>query len=368
VSEVGAGGAAFAAVVDGERVVDLWAGSAGLGPWCRETRFVLMSATKGVVTAAIACLVDRGQLELERPVAHYWPEFAAAGKAEVTVAELLGHRAGVITVPRYEELMTPEGEGWDRTEEIVGRLAAAAPVWAPGSAFGYHGLTFSWLAGELVRRVTGASVGTVVRELVCEPLGLEFDLGTPVERQGLLARVVLPDGARPLDPAVEEPFKDPDSLLSRMALAVEGRMPFDTPAFFTDPRLLELELAGFNATGTARALATLYGALASARELGPAALVSPATLEQFTAERSRGTDAVLGDPGRRGVGFQLALPEVPWGRHEEAFGHDGFGGQLGFADPVSRVGVGFVRSAASHDSPLLAVLIKALYDCLAVAG
>jgi CubicO group peptidase (beta-lactamase class C family) len=370
VFEVGAGGAAFAAVVDGELVVDLWAGSAGANPWCRHTRGVLMSATKGVVSAAVACLVDRGELELDRPVAYYWPEFAAEGKAEVTVAQLLAHRAGVVTVPEYEQLLTPEGEGWDQTEEIAARLALAAPAWPPDSAFGYHGITFGWLVGEVVRRVTGRSVGTVVRELLAEPLGLELELGTPVERQGLVAPVILPGGIRPPQPGTDELFDDPASLASRMLLTVDGRSLLDTaPTFFANPRVLATELAGSNATGTARALATLYGALATARQLGPEALVSAATLGAFTAERSCGTDVIQAVPGRFGAGFALAMPPADgraasWGPHQEAFGHPGYGGQAGFADPVDRIGVGFVRSSLSHTSPLASALVDALYRCL----
>jgi CubicO group peptidase (beta-lactamase class C family) len=133
IAEVGEGGAAFAAVLDGQTVVDLWAGRAREQPWREDTRAVLMSATKGVVAVVLARLVERGELEVDAPVARYWPEFAAAGKDEVTVAHVLSHTAGLITVPGYEEFMTPEGGGWDRTDEIVRRLATATPRWEPGT-------------------------------------------------------------------------------------------------------------------------------------------------------------------------------------------------------------------------------------------
>jgi CubicO group peptidase (beta-lactamase class C family) len=367
--EVGAGGAAFAAVVDGALVVDLWAGTAGAGPWRRETRGVLMSSTKGVVAAAVAGLVDQGWLDVEAPVAHYWPDFAAAGKEGVTVAQLLSHTAGLVTIPGYETLLAPSGAGWDRTEEIVRRLAAAAPEWPPGTAFGYQGLTFGWLVGELVRRVAGVTVGRLVRERLCAPLGLELDLGTPVELQHLVAPVILPGGVRVPQRGVDALLEDPGSLASRMLLSVDGRSLLDTAErFFADPQLLAMELPGSNATGTARALATLYGALAGAGCPGVPTLVSAETVAAFAAERVRGTDAVMGTAGRFGLGLELAVPPpdgtAEWGPHPEAFGHKGYGGQIGFGDPVTHVGVGFLRSMLTHDSPLAAALVESLYGCL----
>jgi CubicO group peptidase (beta-lactamase class C family) len=296
-------------------------------------------------------------------MAHYWPAFAAGGKAEVTVAHVLSHAAGVITVPGYEDLLGPEGDGWDQTEEIVRRVASAEPAWRPGSSVGYHGLTMSWLVGELVRRVAGVSVGTLIREEIAGPLGLELDLGTPRDRQDAVAAVILP-GPRPAE--LERQLADPSSLTSQMALAVGGRSMVDeADVFFADPDILELELSASNATATARALATLYGALVD----GGSRLVSQSTLEAFVAERTRGKDRVTGGQSRWGLGFERPVPPPPgtgseWGPHDEAFGHRGYGGQIGFADPVASVGVAFLRSHLAWASPLGALLVDAFYDCV----
>ncbi len=367
IDEVGEGGAAFAAVLDNRSVVDLWAGRAGERPWAADTRAVLMSTTKGLVAVVLARLVERGELDVEAPVARYWPEFAAAGKAKVTVAQLLSHTAGLITVPGYEELMRPGGEGWDRTDEIVRRLAGATPRWTPGTAVGYHGITFGWLTGELVRRVTGRTTGALLREEVAGPLGLELDLGTPHERQQLVAPVVLPAADEPVDPADEALFESPAWI--DMILAVDGRNVLtEADAFFTAPAILALELGGSNATGTARALAALYGTLAAEGERDGVHILSPETIALFSAERISGTDQVLQGPHRYGLGFERPV-DMPggtfgWGPHDEAFGHGGHGGQIAFADPVSRVGVGFVRSHLSLTSPLGPRLVDALYHCV----
>jgi CubicO group peptidase (beta-lactamase class C family) len=367
VAQVGAGGAAFAAVVEGRLVVDLWAGRAGSEPWRRETRGVLMSTTKGVTATAVALLIDRGELDVEAPVARYWPEFAAGGKAEITVAQLLSHSAGLVTIPGYEDLLSPDGEGWDRTEEIVRRLESAVPEWEPGSTHGYHALTIGWLVGELVRRIAGRSVGALIREEIAGPLGLELDLGTPPERQHLVAPPILP-GSQAATPD-ESGFADPE-LWTRAILAVDGRSILDTaPEFFTNPTVLALELSGSNATATARATATLFGTLANGGERDGVRLLSPETIAAASAERRRGPDRIFGTETRWALGFacRVADPAVPaswWGPYDESFGATGYGGQIAFADPVSRVGVGFVRSELVETGPLGGQLVHALYECL----
>lgn len=368
-AEIGRGGAAFAAAVGGELVVDLWAGRAGHQSWSAKTRAVLMSATKGVVVTAVARLADRGLLDVEAAVADYWPEFAAAGKAEVTVAQLLSHSAGVITIPGYADFLGPAGEGWERTGEILRRLQAAAPWWPPGSAHGYHGLTFGWLIGELARRVAGVSVGSVIRDEIAGPLGLELDLGTPADRQQLVAPVILA-GPRLTSTVQDEQLADPSSVLSQMILAVNGHCILDrADMFFANTRHLTMELPAVNATGTARALARLYGTLADNGRFDGVQVLPSATIEMFTAERRRGLSHLTGQEERWGLGFQRPIPAptgLPheWGPHDEAFGHMGLGGQIGFADPVSRVGVALVRSHLSATSPLGRSLINAFYGCL----
>jgi CubicO group peptidase (beta-lactamase class C family) len=364
--EVGKGGAAFAAVIRGQLVVDLWAGRAGREEWSREKRVVWHAGTKGFSTIIVARLVEKGVIDVQAPVAKYWPEFAAAGKAGITVAQVLSHRSGVVTIPGYADFMKPTGEGWDNTDEILRRLASATPMWPPGTAHGYHGLTFVWLLGEIVRRATDMSLGALLREEIAGPLGLELDLGTPLERQGALAPPIATDD--PLPGVIQEQLEDPMSPVSQAFLAVNGE-DFHTTSVVLDsnPALLALELP-YNATATARAAAILYGALADGGRCGDRQIVSPTTIKLFTREASRGKDRVVGMESRFGLGFMLALPPDgyhPWGPHSETFGHTGLGIQFSLADPISRLGVGFTRSHYSWKSLLGKELLDVLYECIA---
>ena len=188
VADLGTGGGAFAAYVGGERVVDIWTGDAAPGvPWAEDTAAVIMSSTKGMSALCAHVLGDRGELDVDAPVTKYWPEFGAAGKEATLVRELLSHQSGAIGVPGADDFMAWDGTGWDDTEAIAAVIASAPPAWEPGTRHGYHGLTFGWFTGELVRRITGVSLGTFFRTEVAEPLGVDIMLGTPAER---LAHVI----------------------------------------------------------------------------------------------------------------------------------------------------------------------------------
>lgn len=366
--EVGDGGAAFAVMHEGDLVVDLWAGRAGIGPWQRDTRAVLMSTSKGVVAVAVARLVDRDLIDVNTPMAHYWPEFGANGKAEVTVAQVLSHSAGLISIPGYEEILGQNGEGWADTDEIVRRLAAAKPEWPPGTAHAYHGFTYGWLVGELVRRVTGVSVGTIIREEIAGPLDLELDLGTPPAKQSVVAPVTT---ALPFKSAIAAQLANPAS--SRMLLVIDGKAPVTDPdVFFNDSHHLAMELPACNATGTARAVATLYGVLAEDRHQQGRQLLSPSTIALFGSEHRRGLDRIGDMETAWGLGFQKPVSGQNLGLllrlpHDDAFGHGGSGGQIGFADLRCRIGVGFVRSQIAADSSLGSTLVSTTYECLSTA-
>jgi CubicO group peptidase (beta-lactamase class C family) len=330
-----------------------------------------MSATKGIASIAIARVVEQGLIDVDAPVARYWPEFATAGKADITVAQLLAHSAGVITIPGYEELLTPQGAGWDKTDEILRRLEHTAPEWTPGTDHGYHALTWGWLVNELVLRVTGISIGTILRTEIAQPLGLELDLGTPAEHQHLVAPVILPGPGAVALSAEQENMFAPDSLFSRALLTVDGASILSTAdTFFADTERLAMELPSSNGTSTARSVATLYGALANGGQQRGVRVLDPATIDRFATEHLRGTDRVLLTDTRWALGFQRNIPstsETPdhaWGPHEETFGMVGYGGQMGFADPVRRLGVGMVRSQLSWDSLLGRRLVDTTYDCL----
>jgi CubicO group peptidase (beta-lactamase class C family) len=331
-------GAAVALAIDGELVVDLWAGHVDperTRPWQRDTLVNVYSTTKGVAALAAHRLIDEGRLDVDAPVAGYWPEFAQAGKAEIPVRQLLSHRAGL---PAVRKLLPNEAlYDWDA---MVGALAAEEPWWEPGSAHGYHAVTFGWLVGEVVRRIVGKSLGTYVRETFCEPLGLDFHIGLAEAEHGRVADI-LPQ--LPPDPEGEAA-----QLFARSIAEPEGvtaRAFGNPPSMALGPNGAEwrsAEIPGANGHGTARALASLYGQAA----LGDGAVISREAIERCRGEQSAGDDLVLGVNTRFGLGFMLRQPFAAGGAclGEGAFGHPGAGGSLAFADPERRLGFGYVMN------------------------
>ena len=354
-------------------MVDVWAGSAGPGrPWEEDTRAVVMSSTKGLTTLCAHLLEDMGELDLDAPLVRYWPEFGCAGKERTTVRQLLSHQSGAIGLPGSDELLSWDGRGWSDTVAIAAAVGRAAPAWEPGTRHGYHGVTFGWLVGELVRRISGTSLGTFFEAEVAQPLGVACSIGTPASVLPSVATVM----EFPVRPGKESALRaiDPASKSGRSVLAgehgslfadEEGRPRFAT--FMNTPAVLGAEIGALGATGTARALARTYASLAVGEEL-----VSRASVERFRTEQVCGRDAVMGVPTRWAVGYSLEppalIPGTPpmHGPNEGTFGHMGAGGQIGFADPVARVGCGFVRNhLESQALPLMgAYLVDVLYSCL----
>lgn len=372
-ADLGDGGGAFCAFVDGECVVDIWAGSAGPDrPWERDTRAVIMSSTKGMTTLCAHLLEDRGELDLESPVVRYWPEFGCLGKEPTTVRQLLSHQVGAIGVPGSDDILSWDGRGWDDAVAIAAAVAAGAPAWEPGTRHGYHGVTFGWLVGELVRRLTGTSLGSFFDAEVARRLDVACSIGTPSSELGSVATVM----EFPVKPGQESALRqvDPESKSGRSVLAgAHGSLFADElgqprfAGFMNTPAVLRAEIGALGATATARGLARVYAALATGEEL-----VSRASVERFGTEQVCGRDAVMGVPTRWAVGYSLEppalVPGVPpmHGPNDGAFGHMGAGGQVGFADPTSRVGCGFVRNHLENQSlPLMgACLVDVLYSCL----
>jgi len=374
VADLGLGGGAFAAYVDGERVVDIWSGwSAPDVAWGEDTRAVIMSATKGLTALCAHVLHDRGQLDLDAPVVAYWPEFGAEGKDLTLVRQLLSHQSGAIGVPDSDRLLSWDGRGWDEASAIAAAIASAPPAWEPGTRHGYHGVTFGWLVGELVRRLSGVTLGTFLRTEVTEPLGAACDIGTPVDVLPAVAQVIEWATARPA-PRKPPAMIDPGSWAGRSVLAgARGQLFADEhgaprfASFMNQPAVLQAEIGAINATATARGLARVYAALAKGDSL-----VSRPSVERFSTEQVCGRDAVMGVPTRWAVGYTRESPSrVPGlprqhGPNDQAFGHMGAGGQIGFADPVAGVACAFVRNHLEHQAmPLLgACLVDALYACL----
>ncbi|MFI2634992.1 serine hydrolase domain-containing protein [Streptomyces collinus] len=334
-------GAAVAVYRDGQKVVDLWGGTRdvdGTAPWERGTAQVVRSATKGVAAAVLLLLHQRGQLDLDAPVGHYWPEFKARGKERVLVRHVLNHRAGL---PVLDRPLTPQ----EALDPLKGpeAVAAQAPVWEPGTDHGYHALTYGWLLDELVRRVTGQGTGQWLASQVTGPLGLDLWLGLPESEAGRVGRVGRVEGAEPTGSlrarpkrSVTEAYEDPASLTRRAFAAIS---PFPDQ---NDPAYRASALPATNAMATADGLARFYATLIG-DTAGAARLFTPETLELARAEESAGPDRVLVVGTRFGLGYMLhgsASPLLTPG----SFGHPGRGGALGFADPETGIAFGYVTN------------------------
>ncbi|WP_225809040.1 serine hydrolase domain-containing protein [Streptomyces spinosus] len=362
---LGERGAAVAVYRDGHRVVDLWAGTRdvdGTAPWQRGTAQIVRSATKGVAAAALLLLHQRGELDLDAPVGAYWPEYKAAGKEHTRVRDLLGHRAGV---PVLDRPLTP-AEAAD-PELGAAAVAAQAPVWEPGTAHGYHAQTFSWLTGELLRRITGRPAGDWIADEIAGPAGADLWLGLPESehaRVGRVGPVDAPETAGGLKTrpkrAVAEAYADPDSLTRRAFAAIT---PFPDE---NDPGYRAAALPASNGIATADGLARFYASLIGAVD-GGTRLFTPRTMELARAEEAAGPDRVLVVNTRFGLGHMLhgaASPLLTPG----SFGHPGRGGALGFADPDTGIAFGYVtngfRQSVTAD-PRAQALVRAVRTALA---
>lgn len=324
---------------------------------------IVRSAGKGIAAAVPLLLHQRGQVDLDAPVGTYWPEFKTAGKERVLVRHLLAHRAGV---PALDRPLTPQ----EAADGISGPRAVAAqcPQWEPGTAHGYHAQTYSWLVGELVRRVTGRTVGRWVAEEIARPLGLDFWFGLPAEeahRVGRIGPVEAPalqgnGGALRLRPkrSVTEAYRDPESLTRRAFGAIDP-LPDEN-----DPAYRAAELPASNGIATARALARCYAAMIGA--VDGHRLFAPATLTLARTEESAGPDRVLVVNTRFGLGYMLHGPAAPL-LAPGSFGHPGRGGSLGFADPESGIALGYVTNGLQKGvtaDPRAQALVRAVRSAL----
>jgi CubicO group peptidase (beta-lactamase class C family) len=333
-------GAAVAVVVDGQTVVDLWAGHADEArtvPWQRDTIVNVYSSTKGVVATCAHRLVDQGLLDLDAPVARYWPEFAQAGKESIPVRYLLSHTAGLPAV----EKMLPLGSSfqWDTMTQA---LAEQAPWWQPGSKHGYHTVSFGWLVGEVIRRVSGKSVGAYFRDEIAAPLGLDFHIGLGEEHDARTASVIAPEMPDPGDDnPITRPFRDPTSMQFK---SVFNPPDLVIPGLANSRSWRAAEIPAANGHGDARSLARLYGALARGGEVDGVRVLSGEAIDRAIEEQAVGVDAILGIPMRWGLGFGLTHPDRPLGPNPRAFGHAGMGGSIGWADPDAKLGFGYVMN------------------------
>ncbi|MFJ5304536.1 serine hydrolase domain-containing protein [Streptomyces sp. NPDC088350] len=355
-------GAAVTVTVDGETVVDLWGGwadAARTRPWERDTLVNVWSTTKGPVALCAHILADRGLLDLDAPVAAYWPEFAAAGKENVLVRHLLSHRAGLAGLREPHSLA--QLYDWELTTR---RLAAMEPWWEPGTRSGYHALTYGFLVGEVVRRVSGLLPGAFLEREVTGPLGIDFTVGLPEKEADRAAELVHPPAASTSEQA---------AIFSQLAPAAIAALtnPIAGAAEANTPEWRAAEIPAANGHGTARAIAALYGVFAGRGSYDGHRFLSPEAAERVREGQGSCRDLVLGagfaHETEVALGLWLSGANGSYGPDPRAFGHDGFGGSCGLADPDAGVSLGYVMNRMGPhiaDDPRKMALIDALYGAL----
>ena len=323
-------GACACVVVDGEVVVDVWGGAideAGTTPWQRDTIINTWSTTKTMTALCALVLLDRGELDLHAPVARYWPEFAAAGKDGVEVRHVLGHTAGL---SGWTEPMLPTDlYDWDL---CCSRLAAQEPWWEPGAHSGYHAITQGFLVGELVRRVTGVTLGSFFAKEIAGPIGADFHIGTGPEHDDRIALVIPPP---PLD-ALE---LDPESL----AVRTLANPMLDAAQSWEEP-WRRAELPAINGHGNARSVAAVQSLISCGGAVGGVRLLSEAGCAAIFEEQANGIDPVLGGPVRLGVGFGLNDPDTSPGAAGRSCYWGGWGGSLVVNDVDQHMTVAYVMN------------------------
>ncbi|MFB7992869.1 serine hydrolase domain-containing protein [Streptomyces sp. NPDC056002] len=361
-TERGELGAAVTVLIDGAPVVDLWGGwadAARTRAWERDTVVNVWSTTKGPTALCAHILIDRGLLDPDAPVAVYWPEFAAAGKEGVLVRHLLSHRAGLAGLREPHSL--EQLFDWELT---TSRLAAQEPWWEPGSVSGYHALTYGFLVGEVVRRVSGLLPGAFLEREVTGPLGIDFTIGLPDKEAGRAAELVHPRAQATSEQAAIFAQLAP-AALAALTNPLAGASEANTAAW----RAAEIPAA--NGHGTARAVAALYAIVAGKGRCGDRQILSPEGAERIREGQGSCRDLVLGagftHETELGLGLWLSGPNGSYGPNPRAVGHDGFGGSFGSADPESGVAMGYVMNRMGPhiaDDPRKMALISAVYDAL----
>jgi CubicO group peptidase (beta-lactamase class C family) len=360
-------GAAVAAWVDGDLVVNLWGGSAdeaGTRPWRENTLTTVLSGTKGLTSTCVHQLVDRGELDLQAPIARYWPEFGQAGKQDITLAMVLSHRSGVIG-PRAPMTWQPVTD-WDF---VCDEIVAAEPWWEPGTAQGYHMTTYGFILGEVFRRVTGRTVGQYLRTEIAEPLGADVHIGlSPADQRRCAERVNKPHMRDLLTNIPSHPTSLADHPKSGLSVAM-GWAPDDEVSSYDLNLWRELEFPGTNGQVSALGLATFYNALAQEK------LLSREHMD-LVRECQGGLeiDLVLGprvaDHGW-GLGYMLNQRCVN-GPNPRIFGHGGLGGSFGFVDLEHRIGYAYVANrfdaTKANADPRSLALSNEVYAALGVAA
>jgi CubicO group peptidase (beta-lactamase class C family) len=353
-AERGEIGAAFCFIQDDETLVDIHGGHADrkqTAPWTEQTIVPVFSTGKAITALTVAWLVDQGRLDYDAPVAEIWPEFAQAGKGEVTLAQMLSHQAGL---PGYPEEMEPSD--WFDRERMEERFAAMAPMWPLGEGTGYHPISFGVLADAVVRRADehGRTVGRILKDVIAGPRGIDFQIGVPESDHARAAEHVLPPRA-------------PN--LGKMNAEKEAAFlkPWSSPGRRGTAAWRSAELPAANGHGTAQALARLMAVFATEGLLDGERLVSRETVEAALKRRASGQDRVLPFDLAYAAGVMINRDSGHYGPEASTVGHYGFGGSCAFADPERAISGSYVMNRQMDvlvGDERATALITAAYGCL----
>jgi CubicO group peptidase (beta-lactamase class C family) len=353
-------GSIASVVVDGKQVVDLWGGfsdKARTKQWQRDTILCMMSVTKGVAAITFNHLIDQGLVDLDAPIAKYWPEFGQAGKEKMPVRYALDHRAGLCIIT--EKL--PRGSIFD-WNAITGALARQAPLWEPGSKSGYHIHNQGFLLGEITRRVTGKTLAAYYMDEIARPLGLDYQIGGLSKADQARCAEAIPTEEGTLLASMKDA---PKSMLAQAWNEWPDAPQFDV---INSATWRECELSSANGHGTARAIARLYGTLARGGEMDGIRVLSKEGLERMTTEQHCLSEVMMGRSYHQALGLVLNTPSVVWmGPNPRAFGHQGIGGSIGMADRDAKLGFcfGVNKWHSRHDNgPRARRVLEAIYKCL----
>lgn len=327
-------GASVCVYHQGRAVVDLWGGLAEIDgparPWTRDTLCLMFSSTKGITATCVHLLVQRGLLDLDAPVASYWPEFAAAGKQDIPLRWVLTHQAGLAAIT--SDVTLDDITGWTG---IINAVGAQEPNWEPGTAHGYHARTFGWILGEVVRRVTGRTIGQFFADEIAGPLELDMFIGLPAEELPRVAHLYSPEVAPEMQELMDQ-FMGPDTLLGQVLSGPSQLFGYND--MWNSPELLTCEMPSSNGIGNARGLARLYAGLIA--EVDGHRILTPETVDTARAVAVDDPDKVIGIPMPFGLGYMTPPPFGP----EGSFGHFGAGGSLGIASPEEGWTMGYVMN------------------------
>ena len=346
-------GSCFAVYKDGNPLVDLWGGFQDKDktkPWQKDNLITVYSTTKGVAAFCIALAMEKGLLKYEEKVSTYWPEFASNGKEDITVGMLMSHQAGICSPE------TRNDDDYYNQNLMAEKLAGMTPIWEPGTASGYHSMTFGWLTSELILRLTGKSLGTFFREEVGDRHDVDFFIGLPESEDHRVAELVPFDIVR--NENSEQQVELTDAQKSQ-------RNSAGTLGIQNTKAWRQAEIPSANGQGNAGGLAKLYSLIVP--EDNSLKLLKDDTVNQMTTMQIEGRDLVLAVQVRWGVGFILNKHKVIYGPIEGAFGHSGYGGSCAFGDPENKIGVSYVmnRMLDNFNADGRSIeLINATYDCL----